>query len=178
MGFTFFGLFPIAVNFPDYRLLLSPTKRFLWNIPTHAEWAIQYIQAEGRRVEATATPAPSALPNKTQTDAAAADDYGFYVAHHEKSSGHLVISTSSVRFVTKHPQTVQFTIPYDEIQSLEKQDRIAKINAPHKLKRVIGKDLKLMIKSGQEIFLKDVDQRDEAFSQIVGFSKTTWQVVW
>lgn len=35
MGFTFFALYPIATNFPEYRLLVSPTKQLLWNIPTH-----------------------------------------------------------------------------------------------------------------------------------------------
>jgi hypothetical protein len=35
MGFSFFALYPIATNFPEYRLLVSPTKQLLWNIPTH-----------------------------------------------------------------------------------------------------------------------------------------------
>jgi hypothetical protein len=35
MGLSYFALYPIAVNFPEYRLLVSPTKRLLWNIPTH-----------------------------------------------------------------------------------------------------------------------------------------------
>jgi hypothetical protein len=37
MGFTYFALYPIAVNFPEYRLLVSPTKQLLWNIPTHGK---------------------------------------------------------------------------------------------------------------------------------------------
>lgn len=36
-GFTFFALFPLSVNYPEYRLLVSPTKHLLWNIPTHGE---------------------------------------------------------------------------------------------------------------------------------------------
>jgi hypothetical protein len=35
MGVTFFGLFPFAVNFPEYRLLASLPKRLFWGIPTH-----------------------------------------------------------------------------------------------------------------------------------------------
>ena len=40
-GFAFFALFPIAANFPEYRLLVSPAKVMLWNIPTHGKenWA-------------------------------------------------------------------------------------------------------------------------------------------
>ncbi|CAO2658052.1 Nn.00g073120.m01.CDS01 [Neocucurbitaria sp. VM-36] len=178
VGITFFGLFPIAVNFPDYRLLVSPSKRLLWNIPTHAEWAIQYIQAEGTRVEANAEPSPSALPIKKDNPSAQAQDYGFYNGHYDKSSGHIVISTSSVRFVSKHSHNLHFTLPYDQISQLEKLDRIVAKNVPKKMTRDSGKDLKLVNKAGQEWVLKDIEQRNEAFSQIVGFSNTTWQVVW
>lgn len=179
MGFTFFALFPLSVNFPEYRLLVSPTKRLLWNIPTHSEWAIQYLQAEGSHVETTATPEPSALPLRTHVEAAA-DDYGFYVAHLDKSAGHLVLATHAVRFVTRHPHAhaVRFTTPYDHIQSLEKVDRVVKKNVPDKLSRDSGKDLKLVDVLGRETLLTNVGQRDEAWSQIVGFSKSTWQVVW
>lgn len=177
-GISFFGLFPIAVNFPEYRLLVSPTKRLLWNIPTHAEWAIKYIQAEGTRVEASAEPAPSALPIKKDRSSAKAEDYGFYNAHHDKSSGHLVVSTTSVRFVTKHPHAVNFTLPYDQINKIEKQDRIVAKSLSGKMTGDSGKDLRLVSKAGQEWVLKNVELRNEAFSQIVGFSKTTWQVVW
>jgi len=65
-GITFFALFPIGSRFPEYRLLASPVKWLLWNIPTHgitfiftcwilrsngnlAEWAIITLQAEGQR---------------------------------------------------------------------------------------------------------------------------------
>lgn len=178
MGFTFFALFPLAVNFPEYRLLVSPTKRLLWNVPTHAEWAVKYIQAEGSRVEATATPAPSALPIRTQLEDAAADDYGVYVAHHEKAKGHLIISTTSVRFASKRPQMVHFKIPYDHIQVLEKVNRIVKQNVSDKLTRDSGKDLRIVDILDRETLLKNVDLRDEAFSQIVGFSSSQWQVVW
>lgn len=177
-GFTFFGLFPIATNFPKYRLLLSPSKRLLWNIPTHAEWAIKYIQAEGTRVEAYDMPSPSDLPIETADSMAQAQNYGFYKAHHGETAGHLVIGAASIRFVSKAPHTVHFTLMYDQIQSLEKVDRIISKNIPKNLATDSGKDLKMIDKVGQEWMLKDVAQRDEAFSQIVGFSQTTWQVVW
>ena len=107
-----------------------------------------------------------------------AQDYGFYNGHHEKSSGHLVISTCSIRFECKHPPIVHFTLPYDQINNLEKIDRNIAKNIPPKLIRDSGKDLKLVDKTGQMWVLKDVEHRDEAFAQIVGFSNTTWQVLW
>lgn len=45
MGFTYFALYPIAVNFPEYRLLVSPTKRLLWNIPTHGTSIVNWPES-------------------------------------------------------------------------------------------------------------------------------------
>jgi hypothetical protein len=181
MGFSFFALFPLSTNFPKYRLLVSPTKRIFWNIPTHAEWAIKFIQAEGTRVAAT-TPdnitKPTAIPMKTTPGAAQVQDYGFYNAHHEKSKGHLIISVASCRFVSNIGHDVHFQVPYDQINKMEKQDRIVTKKLPSQLKTVSGKDLKLVTKTGVEYLLVDMEQRDEAFSQIVGFSQTSWQIIW
>jgi hypothetical protein len=177
-GFSFFALFPLATNFPEYRLLVSPAKRLFWNIPTHAEWAIKYVQAEGSRVAATKSTNPSAIPLKTSLKAAQADDYGFYTAHHDKVKGHLIISAASCRFVSNVGHDVHFEIPYVAIDKLEKEDRIVTKKVPAKLSMDSGKDLKIVSKLGGEYVLGDLVQRDEAFSQIVGFSETVWQVVW
>lgn len=183
-GFSFFGLFPLAVNFPEYRLLVSPTKRIFWNIPTHAEWAIKYIQAEGTRVIANTptkssnVPLPSAVPMKTTPESASAHDFGFYDAHHEKARGRLVISAASCRFKSNKGDFTHFMLPYSEINKIEKQDRIVAKKLPSQLSTDSGKDLKLVTKLGQEYSLSDMEQRDEAFAQIVGFSQTTWQIVW
>ncbi|KAF2820304.1 hypothetical protein CC86DRAFT_305158 [Ophiobolus disseminans] len=183
-GFTFFGLFPLAVNFPEYRLLVSPTKRIFWNIPTHAEWAVKYIQAEGTRVIANTptgsngTPLPTAVPIKTTTDSAKVHDFGFFEVHHEKSKGDLIMSAASCRFVSKKSQDLHFQLLYSDINKIEKQDRVVSKKLPSQLSMDSGKDLKLIMKSGQEYLLSDMQRRDEAFTQIVGFSQAMWQVVW
>jgi len=163
IGVTFFALFPLSANMPAYRLLVSPTKRLLWNIPTHAEWAITHIQAEGSRVETSAT---------------TTDDYGFYVAHVGTTAGRLVIGARSVRFVSRHPYAVHVTIAYADMDSLEKVDRVVKQCVPAAVSRDSGKDLKVRDRLGRETVLSNLDQRDQAWSQIVGFSKTSWQVLW
>lgn len=43
-GFVFFVCWPIASNYPKYRLLVSPLKWAFWDVPTHAEWSFQYLQ--------------------------------------------------------------------------------------------------------------------------------------
>lgn len=182
-GFTFFCLFPLSVNFPEYRLLVSPSKRLLWNIPTHAEWAIQYVQAEGLRVITekqnanieTITPA-----NTTTLDNAispADQDFASYPCHYHKAPGSLIVSVTGVRFVAKRPpQEVCFSLPYDRIYQLEKQDR--HLEKMVKILKECDKDLRLVDKDGHEWTLHEMEKRDEAFSQIVGFSRTEWQVAW
>lgn len=107
-------------------------------------------------------------------------DYGSYTAHDGKTTGRLIMNASSVRFVAKMGDTPLWVLPYNEIQNFEKQDRIISKNIPDKLqlKDDSGKDLRFVSKAGEERILKNVDKRDEVFSQVVGFSDTTWQVVW
>jgi hypothetical protein len=73
---------------------------------------------------------------------------------------------------------VVFVLNYDLIYSLEKVERFTSKMTPVKDS---GKDLRITSKleGDREWLLKDMDDgRDQAFSQIVGFSKTSWQVAW
>jgi hypothetical protein len=199
-GLTFFGLFPIATNFPEYRLLASPVKFLLWNIPTHAEWAIKYVQAEGTRYEAehphikastsvpTTTvsgdvdgtiPAASTVPNTTTAPATTISqhDYGFYTATHSGNTGRLILDPSAIRFETTVRHKPHFHLLYSQMKNLEKIDRVIAKNIPG-VQQSEGKDLKFVDKRGQEWVLENVEKRDECFSQIAGFSGREWQVVW
>ena len=155
----------------------------LWNIPTHAEWAIQYIQAEGLRI----------VTEKQNTDAKATDlkythdlnesaspsnqDFASYRSQFDKTPGHLIINATGVRFVAKRPpHEVRFSLPYVQINQLEKQDRY--VEKMIKILKECDRDLRFLDRNGHEWILHEVEKRDEAFSQIVGFSRTTWQVLW
>lgn len=173
MGFSFFALFPLATNFPDYRLLVSPTKRLLWNIPTHAEWAIQYIQAEGSRIKDSTEPSISA---KLATTSPIPHD-NIYPGSYASKKGHLIVDTTSCRFVTYIGDAAVFNIPHAQLEKVEKMDRIVAKKLPAKIKSVSGKDLKVVV-GGKEYVIQDMEGRDEAFGQIVGFSEQVWQVAW
>jgi hypothetical protein len=182
-GFTFFCLFPISVNFPNYRLLVSPSKRLFWNIPTHAEWAIQYMQAEGLRVvteKQNASANMTILTDTNSPDAAASSegqDFASYSCHYDGSPGRLIMNRAGVRFVAKGPlHQSLFSLPYDQIGYLEKQDR--HVEKMVKVLKECDKDLRLVDRDEHEWILHEVEKRDEAFSQIVGFSRTSWQVIW
>jgi hypothetical protein len=175
-GAMFFVAWPIATNYPDYRLLMSPLKRIFWNIPTHAEWAIKSLQAEGSRYQLEETTNNLRLaPNSDPLPSEEHHEFGHYKAHHEKESGQLSIKMTSVRFETK--SGIVFNLSYNQINNLEKVNRRVGQNIP-KPRRDNGKDLRIIEKGGKEWLLVNMDQRDKAFSQIIGFSDTTWQVVW
>ena len=71
-----------------------------------------------------------------------------------------------------------WSLRFEELQRVEKEDRIVQKNISSKLQKDSGQDLKFGSRDGREYLLKQVDKRDEAFSQIIGFSNITWQVVW
>lgn len=116
-----------------------------------------------------ATPSPTFDPDH---------DYNSYTAHQDKTTGRLIVSAGIIRFVSNLGHNVLWSVQYDELQRLEKEDRIVQKNIPSKLQRDSGQDLKIGTRDGREYVLKQVDKRDEAFSQIIGYSNVTWQVVW
>jgi hypothetical protein len=193
MGLMYFALYPIAIKFPEYRLLVSPAKRFLWNIPTHgelhdaysrlfanqviAEWAIKYVQAEGSQLAQKAIPVASGIALASPTFDPE-HDYNSYSAIQDKTSGRLLISGSGLRFVSNFGHGVLWELQFDQLEKIEKVDRIVTKNVPDSLQEDTGQDLQFASRSGEIHLLKKVNRRDEAFSQIVGFSNVTWQVVW
>jgi hypothetical protein len=52
-GGWFFFCFPIATRYPRYRLLVDPFRWVLWDIPTNAQWSIEFLQgkASSRQTE-------------------------------------------------------------------------------------------------------------------------------
>lgn len=105
-------------------------------------------------------------------------DYNSYTAKQDKVNGRLVIGANSIRFLANHGHSVLWNLRYDELERIEKVDRIVARNIPSKLQEDPGEDLKFVDRSGRVSLLRKVDRRNEAFSQIVGFSDMAWQVVW
>lgn len=44
LGLVFFVFWPLSSLYPRYRLLVSPLKLALWDVPNHPEWCFQYLQ--------------------------------------------------------------------------------------------------------------------------------------
>jgi hypothetical protein len=216
LGITFFLLFPISSRFPEYRLLASPVKWLFWKIPTHAEWSIKALQAEGlRNKESTAVrkgdkktlsgaqiehggsdplgfrgpPTTRDGQVREQEDIQIPEkDYGSYGGTFEKKNGALIISSSGVRFVTGLGGNTLWECPFRDMRKLEKVTRVIK----QKISKGNGEDLKIVraadpgtglegvhVKEAvEEYLITDLNERDQVFSQIVGYSEGEWQVVW
>jgi len=136
-----------------------------------------YVQAEGARLAQQSVPVASTSAILSPTFDPA-HDYNNYAAHQDKTTGRLIVSAGKLRFVSNMGHNVLWSLRYDELQKVEKEDRVVQMHIPKKLQMDSGQDLKIGSRDGKEYLLKQVDKRDEAFSQIVGFSNVAWQVVW
>ena len=88
------------------------------------------------------------------------------------------MSAGGIRFVSNLGHNVLWSLRYDELERFEKEDRVVQKNIPRRLQKDSGQDLKIVGRDSREYLLKQVVKRDEAFSQVIGFSNITWQVVW
>ncbi|KFZ17840.1 hypothetical protein V501_01530 [Pseudogymnoascus sp. VKM F-4519 (FW-2642)] len=152
IGIVFFALFPISSRFQDYRLLASPFVWIFWKIPTHAEWSIKSLQAEGarhRRLEPNPPDLTSDQHMKQEPD-----PLGYRGP--PTNAGETGLTRAKFK-----PTTAEIT---------------------RQAKRALSSDSRqdLMVAGlgDKQYLLLDMAQRDQAFSQIVGFADVTWQVVW
>lgn len=106
------------------------------------------------------------------------DDYNSYTAKQDKTLGRLVVSTGAVRFISNLGHNILWSLRYEELERIEKVDRVVTKNIPGKLQSDPGQDLRFVSRAGTEYLLGQIHKRDQAFSQIIGFSNITWQVVW
>jgi hypothetical protein len=198
LGVVFFGLFPIGSRFPDYRLLASPVKWIFWRIPTHAEWAIKALQAEGARhremknsptvqqqpVQQTPDPLgyrgpPTDMngipiaPLMEETRPLSDQDIGEYGSYPCRR-GRLILNSIGLWFESSIGHKEEWSLRYEDIERLEKITR----QVQKSIGSDSGDDLRIVARGGREFEVKNVGKRDECFSQIVGFAPVDWQVVW
>jgi hypothetical protein len=120
LGGVFFFLWPIATLHPRYRLLVSPIKWVLWDVPTHAELCFQYLQERSNvvkealfagRYQQRQKAEQIAIRNVYDSDDSfhsAKDiqldenkDVLSFGCTFENRPGHFIISTNTVRFQSR-----------------------------------------------------------------------------
>ena len=135
-----------------------------------AEWSIKSLQARGTRYEQG--------PSSKHALGKTVPNFGTYTAYHNSTRGKLSLTPTAIIFESNIGHKIHFTIPYAELDQLEKIDRVITKNIPSSVQTDSGKDIKIVGKDQKELVLENVNGRDQAFSQIVGFSDVKWQVVW
>ena len=179
-GLMFFGSFPIASRYPQYRLLVSPFTLLLWDIPTHSEWAIARIQAEARTNSKTMHQATATIKDSIGTDGendttpeTSTIDVGQYRCMSCDHLGSLCITSTYIRFVTKVRSNEHWRMSFNELKSMRK--------SPQSINSVpfnYGGELRFTRWDDEEFQVSGLQARDEVFTQIIGYSGLRWQTIW
>ncbi len=122
LGLIFFGCWPIASRYPKYRLLVSPFKWILWNVPTHSEMAFQFLQDRADiardamrshdtydNISGHTVPEMTASLGESDSESASFVTAPTIPKHEERDilsfrctylsiPGHFIVSTSNIRF--------------------------------------------------------------------------------
>ncbi|KAL8996522.1 MAG: hypothetical protein Q9169_003989 [Polycauliona sp. 2 TL-2023] len=180
MGVMFFGLFPLATRYPQYRLLASPMKWLFWRVPTDAEWAIARLQIEARYRTAamqkaglesdndyenpnnstdTATENQSYIPNLSSYHCTS-------LSHH----GSLHLTSESATFISAIRKNVLWSVRFATLNLIQK------VGTGEGL-LFVGSEGEGEGGGGREEYrVSGLERRNKVFSQIVGYSGLRWQV--
>ncbi|KAL8692932.1 MAG: hypothetical protein Q9218_002134 [Villophora microphyllina] len=160
-GVMFFGLFPIATRYPQYRLLASPMKWLFWRVPTDAEWAIARLQVEAKHRKEAMRQADS---KRTEEDGEKEGDVSLGKYHCTSCSHHgdLQVYSDGVRYVSAVRKNLLWELKFEDVSLLQK------VGAGEGLLFVDTKDATFRV-SG-------LKSRNEVFTQIIGYSGLRWQV--
>ncbi|KAL8899511.1 MAG: hypothetical protein Q9207_006163 [Kuettlingeria erythrocarpa] len=172
-GVLFFGLFPIASRYPQYRLLASPMKWLFWKIPTDAEWAIARLQVEAaHRKEALRQVDSSSEPDKDINEGSKPDysgtsrerevNLGQFHCTSQSHHGDLCVTSNGVKYKTAIRSQILWDLQFHDLTMLQK------IGA--------GEGLLFVLSSGEAYKVSGLKSRNEVFTQIIGYSGLRWQV--
>jgi hypothetical protein len=201
VGGWFFLCFPIASSYPKYRYLTDPAKWILWDIPTNAEWSIEFLQRKAsvqqkqtdrrERVSHSVNftdseisssdyeTAPS-TPQRGTSDAEEARHHAEvfkFRAWQAKSRGHIMISRSGIRFSSR---SRSWSITYSQLIEM------CKVKPASTVKTLTfgvgGSRLQFFATDAQGAGLNETitvheDQRDEIFNLVLGWSGLRWRAI-
>ncbi|KAL8634283.1 MAG: hypothetical protein Q9228_008123, partial [Teloschistes exilis] len=172
-GIVFFGLFPIATRYPQYRLLASPMKWLFWRVPTDgeivnngvtditAEWAITRLQVEAKHRKYAMRQADlDQKPDHHEKNSVV--NLGKYHCTSGSHHGDLHINSDGVRYISAVRKNLLWELRFEDVVLLQK------VSAGEGLRFVDTKDA--------EFRVAGLKSRNEIFTQIVGYSGMRWQV--
>jgi hypothetical protein len=156
VGNIFFVCWPISSLYPRYRLLVSPFKWALWDVPTHAEWAFKYLQERAgiarqaiiskfEDAEHVCEESPRNFPNTNNGDDAGESaeeilklqrdmDILSFDCTYLNNPGSFIISFSGVRFESQvskiHHSYQRFDKSFNDLLEMSKQQKRSSILSP------------------------------------------------
>jgi hypothetical protein len=156
LGLIFFVCWPISSLHPQYRLLVSPFKWALWEVPTHAEWCFQYLQERAAHAKETILAHHSGHNSYIRTgqesshdDTDSGSDDSFHSVQSDfrqeerdilsfrctylHTPGRFIISTHDIRFISSIGHALpyrSFRKPYSALIEMSKRQTRSSILSP------------------------------------------------
>ena len=204
IGFAIFAVIPVSHRWPQYRLLINPLTWLFWKIPTHSEWAIARLQAEAREqlanliqkptIDETKDKLPDAVPfigpapdpnairinqspnSEQQRPKRPNLGLGRYRGVHNKRSGTLCLNLDQMHFEVELTGSSPWSLRYEEVKSLRKVINLGSNNPLSHTADAADKGIMLIDMKHREYCVTGLKERDEVFTQIIGYSGVEWQV--
>ncbi|KIW29708.1 uncharacterized protein PV07_05498 [Cladophialophora immunda] len=196
-GSGFFFTYPIAANFPKYRLLLSHFRWVFWDIPTHAELAVLRLQEKAAaKEEADWREFELKRDDEDEDDDGAEEDendqsespplgrtengYSFRVYDNIEGRARLMVSRTSFTLYSKGRQRDQ-TWPFCSLLEMRKLDGVdVRPNSTLKNLKTLhsrsAEALRFFFLDGADltVLLRPAD-RDRVFNLVLAWSGLKWQ---
>ncbi|KAL6251511.1 hypothetical protein RBB50_001720 [Rhinocladiella similis] len=172
IGSGFFLSYPIATNFPKYRLLVSQFRWIFWAIPTHAELAILRLQEKAVVRDANLTEFELQSDGGEVTRWPMTESHTFDAVERESGRGQLVVERTALSFAGKRRW------PFSELHELRKVEPDKNDPMWKNLKNLHSRSSAVL----QIVFLQDEitlllhpADRDRVFNLILAWSGQKWQ---
>ncbi|OAL38036.1 hypothetical protein AYO20_02488 [Fonsecaea nubica] len=202
-GGAFFLTYPIATNFPRYRLLLSHFRWVFWDIPTHAELAVLRLQEKAAEKDEADLTEFELRDNDSGHEGIDDEDddedqsespplqrlgergYAFRIYDNAKGRTRLVVSRTGLALDSKDGEEDR-SYPFASLSEMRKLDSVD-VHSDSTLKNLkhlhsrSAKALQLFFldddndnDTGVTILLSPVD-RDRVFNLVLAWSGLRWQ---
>ncbi len=190
IGGGFFVTYPIATNFPKYRLLVSHFRWMFWDIPTHAELAILRLQEKAvvrdadlsefewqkdEDDEAEDESASHSDAEEREESAPWSESHSFNVFDKADGRGHLFVGRTGLAL---HTKTAKRSWPFAELHEMRKLDGMESHSTLKNLKKLHSRSsstMQIILLHGELAILLHPADRDRVFNLILAWSGHRWQ---
>lgn len=185
-GGAFFLTYPIASNFPKYRLLLSHWRWPFWGIPTHAELAILRLQEKAATHATNLHDFGYLEDDRKETEIEQEQvegPYTFKVYNTTQIGGRLTVTRNALIHVPQKPGLGEETWQFSRLHEMRKLDGtdVSFISTFKNLQHLHTRSAAVL----QFLFLGDHDKdltvlmhpadRDRVFNLVLAWSGLKWQ---